>query len=100
MSGIKLKRLGQIMEPEPGNPQEIEGVLNPAAARGPDGKLYLFPRLVAKGNYSRIGIAKVLFNKDGDPSGVSGWALLLNLKQIMRCDLTAVVVVKILVSPM
>jgi len=31
------------MEPEPGNSQEIEGVLNPAAARGPDGKLYLFP---------------------------------------------------------
>jgi predicted GH43/DUF377 family glycosyl hydrolase len=58
------------MEPEPGNPQEIEGVLNPAAARGPDGKLYLFPRLVAQGNYSRIGIARVLFNDDGDPTGV------------------------------
>src|SRR5664280_939893 len=70
MSGIKLKRLGQIMEPEPGNPQEIEGVLNPAATRGPDGKLYLFPRLVAQGNYSRIGIARVLFNDEGDPSGV------------------------------
>ena len=51
MSGFKLRRLGLIMEPEPGNPQEVEGVLNPAAARGPDGKLYLFPRLVAKGNY-------------------------------------------------
>jgi len=70
MSGIKLKRLGLIMEPEPGNPQEIEGVLNPAATRGPDGKLYLFPRLVAKGNYSRIGIARVLFNDEGDPYGV------------------------------
>jgi hypothetical protein len=32
-------------EPEPGNPQEVEGVLNPAAAGGPEGKLYLFPRL-------------------------------------------------------
>ena len=70
MSGLKLQRLGLIMEPEPGNPQEIEGVLNPAAARGPDGKLYLFPRLVAKGNYSRIGIARVRFNDDGDPTGV------------------------------
>lgn len=70
MSGFKLQRLGQIMEPEPGNPQEVEGVLNPAAVRGPDGKLYLFPRLVAKGNYSRIGIARVLFNDDSDPSGV------------------------------
>ena len=59
MSGFKLQRLGLVMAPEPGNPQEVEGVLNPAAARGPDGHLYLFPRLVAKGNYSRIGIARV-----------------------------------------
>jgi predicted GH43/DUF377 family glycosyl hydrolase len=65
-----LKRLGLMMEPEPGNPMEVEGVLNPAAVRGPDGNLYLFPRLVAKGNYSRIGIARVRFNEAGDPSGV------------------------------
>ena len=58
------------MEPEPGNPLEVEGVLNPAAVRGPDGQLYLFPRLVAKGNYSRIGIARVKFNEAGDPAGV------------------------------
>ena len=70
MSGLKLQRLGQIMDPEPGNPMEVEGVLNPAAVRGPDGELYLFPRLVAKGNYSRIGIARVRFNKNGDPEGV------------------------------
>ena len=70
MSGFKLQRLGMVMEPEPGNPQEVEGVLNPAAVRGPDGELYLFPRLVAKGNYSRIGIARVRFNEAGDPAGV------------------------------
>src|SRR5580704_13363527 len=70
MSGFQLKRLGLVMEPEPGSPQEIEGVLNPAAVRGPDGELYLFPRLVAKGNYSRIGIARVRFNAAGDPAGV------------------------------
>ena len=70
MSGFKLQRLGMMMEPEPGNPNEVEGVLNPAAVRGPDGHLYLFPRLVAKGNYSRIGIARVLFNEAGDPGGV------------------------------
>ena len=70
MSGFQLQRLGMLMEPEPGNPQEIEGVLNPAAARGPDGGLYLFPRLVARGNYSRIGIARVKFNEAGDPAGV------------------------------
>src|ERR1039457_2491764 len=58
------------MEPEPGNPLEAEGVLNPAAVRGPDGDLYLFPRMLAKGNYSRIGIARVLFNEAGDPVGV------------------------------
>ena len=70
MIGFKLRRLGMLMEPEPGNAQEIEGVLNSAAVRGPDGQLYLFPRLVAKGNYSRICIARVRFNEGGDPAGV------------------------------
>src|ERR1700677_122762 len=70
MDDFQLRRLGMVMEPEPGNPNEVEGVLDPAAARGPDRKLYLFPRLVAKGNYSRIGIARVRFNADGDPAGV------------------------------
>jgi len=70
MSEFELQRLGLVMEPEPGNPQEVEGVLNPAAIRGPDGELYLFPRLVARGNYSRIGIARVRFNAAGDPVGV------------------------------
>ncbi len=70
MSDFQLQRIGQIMEPDPGNPHEVEGVLNPAAVRGPDGQLYLFPRLVAKGNFSRIGIARVLFNEAGDPCGV------------------------------
>jgi predicted GH43/DUF377 family glycosyl hydrolase len=69
-NAFQLHRLGQIMEPEPGNPHEVEGVLNPAAARGPGGDLYLFPRLVARGNYSRIGIARVKFNQAGDPCGV------------------------------
>ena len=70
MSDFQLRRLGLVMEPEPGNPLEAEGVLNPAAVRGPDGQLYLFPRLVAQGNYSRIGIARVLFDAAGDPAGV------------------------------
>ncbi len=70
MSCLKLHRLGMMMEPQAGNPQEAEGVLNPAAVRGPDGELYLFPRLVAKGNYSRIGIARVQFDEKGDPKGV------------------------------
>lgn len=70
MSGLELQRLGVLMEPETGNPQEIEGVLNPATVRGPDGELYLFPRLVARDNYSRIGVARVRFNEAGEPSGV------------------------------
>lgn len=70
MSGFELRRLAQVMEPERDNPWEVEGVLNPAAVRGPDGGLYLFPRLVARGNYSRIGIARVRFDAAGDPSGV------------------------------
>ena len=67
---FRLQRIGVVMEPEPGNPMEVEGVLNPASARGRDGQLYLFPRLVARGNYSRIGIARVRFNEAGDPVGV------------------------------
>jgi len=70
MSGFNLKRIGMIMEPQAGDPNEVEGVLNPAAVRGKDGQLYLFPRLVAHGNYSRIGIARVLFDSAGDPTGV------------------------------
>lgn len=68
--GFQLRRIGTIMEPEQGNHHEAEGVLNPAAVRGPDGHLYLFPRIVAPGNYSRIGIARVLFDSSGDPVGV------------------------------
>ena len=77
MSGFQLQRLGLVMEPEPGNPMEVGGVLNPASARGPDGHLYLFPRLVARGNYSRIGIARVLFNDAGDPVGVERMGIAL-----------------------
>ncbi len=62
--------LGIVMEGNPLDPMEVEGVLNPATARGPDGELYLFPRLVSRGNFSRIGIARVLFDKQGDPTGV------------------------------
>jgi beta-1,2-mannobiose phosphorylase / 1,2-beta-oligomannan phosphorylase len=65
-----LRRLGVLMEPARDNSNEVEGVLNPAVARGPDGQLYLFARLVGKGNYSRIGIARVLFDGNGDPTGV------------------------------
>jgi H+-transporting ATPase len=32
MPGLKMHRLGMLMEPEPGNLNEVEGVLNPAAS--------------------------------------------------------------------
>jgi predicted GH43/DUF377 family glycosyl hydrolase len=70
MGEFKLQRLGIIMKPEDGDANEVEGVLNPAAIRGKDGHLYLFPRMVAKGNFSRIGIARVIFNDAGDPVDV------------------------------
>lgn len=63
-------RLSVVMEPRDNDPLEEWGVLNPASARGPDGELYLFPRLVAKGNYSRVGIARVRFDSAGDPASV------------------------------
>ena len=70
MTDLCLRRLGKLMEPACDDPQEAEGVLNPAAARGPDGQLYLFPRYVAKHNFSRIGIVRVIFDAKGDPAGV------------------------------
>ena len=65
-----LTRVGVLMTPEPGNDLEAEGVLNPASGFGPDGKLYLLPRLVATGNVSRVGLAEVSL-VDGVPTGVS-----------------------------
>ena len=70
MSHFTMRPLDLVISPEPDNPYEVEGLLNPAAARGPDGNLYLFPRMVAKGNYSRIGIMRVLFDDAGNPRGV------------------------------
>ncbi|RYV52936.1 glycoside hydrolase family 130 protein [Pengzhenrongella frigida] len=64
-----LTRLGVIMTPEEGNPLEAEGVLNPATGHTPDGTLYLLPRLVATGNVSRVGLAKVVLD-GGVPVGV------------------------------
>ncbi len=71
-----LERLGVVLERDPDDPKEAWGVLNPAAARGADGELYLFPRLVAEGNYSRIGRARVRF-EDDVPAGVERLGLAL-----------------------
>ncbi len=65
------------MAPAADGELEREGVLNPAAIRGPDGQLYLYPRLVAEGNYSRIGRARVVFDGDGNPAGVERLGVVL-----------------------
>ncbi len=64
-----LTRLGVVMSPDPDDPNEAEGVLNPASGRTPDGTLHLLPRLVARGNVSRVGLAEVVL-RDGVPVGV------------------------------
>jgi len=65
-----MTRLGVVMRPEPGNPLEAMGVLNPASGRTPDGRLHLLPRLVEDGNVSRVGLAEVELS-DGVPVGVT-----------------------------
>ena len=65
-----LRRLGVVMRPRVGDPLEAGGVLNPGGARGRDGAYYLFPRIVAEGNFSRIGLAKVVYNAAGEPCDV------------------------------
>jgi predicted GH43/DUF377 family glycosyl hydrolase len=71
-----LTRVGVVMTPEPGNPLEAEGVLNPASGRGPDGELYLLPRLVADGNVSRVGLARVVV-EGGVPTAVERQGVVL-----------------------
>jgi predicted GH43/DUF377 family glycosyl hydrolase len=72
----RLERLGVIMSPQPDEPLEAEGVLNPASGVGPDGTLYLLPRLVAAGNVSRVGLARVVLEHDV-PVGVEREGIVL-----------------------
>jgi beta-1,2-mannobiose phosphorylase / 1,2-beta-oligomannan phosphorylase len=54
---VRLERLGLVLEPN-GDPAEAGGILNPAAARAPGGELLLYPRVVEKGNISRVGMVR------------------------------------------
>ena len=81
-SGWTLRRLGVLMTPDPGDPHEAWGVLNPACARGRDGELYLFPRIVAEGNFSRVGRARVLFDGDGTPTAVERLGVVLEPEEV------------------
>ncbi|GAC1432675.1 MAG: glycosidase [Chloroflexota bacterium] len=75
---FQLHRQGVVMRPAAGAPWEEGGVLNPGGARSRDGRdYYLFPRLVAEPNYSRVGIARVLYDGHGMPAGVERLGLAL-----------------------
>jgi predicted GH43/DUF377 family glycosyl hydrolase len=62
---VSCRRLGVVMQPD-GSDYEVEGVLNPGVTRDREHNLLLFPRMVAAGNVSRIGLARV-----GDDDRVS-----------------------------
>lgn len=71
----RLVRDGVLMEPDPDDPMEAEGVLNPAAGWA-EGELFLLPRLVAAGNVSRVGLARVRID-GGRPVGVERLGVVL-----------------------
>jgi predicted GH43/DUF377 family glycosyl hydrolase len=52
------RRLGVVMVPD-GSSAQAEGVLNPGVVRGLQRELLLYPRMVAAGNESRIGLVRV-----------------------------------------
>jgi beta-1,2-mannobiose phosphorylase / 1,2-beta-oligomannan phosphorylase len=72
----RLTRLGVVMEPDPNDRNEVEGVLNPASGRDDAGRWWLLPRIVAAGNVSRVGLAELQFT-DGVPAGVRREAVVL-----------------------
>jgi predicted GH43/DUF377 family glycosyl hydrolase len=71
-----VTRLGVVMRPQLGRPHEAWGVLNPGGIRSADDIMHLFPRLIAEGNYSRIGHAHVRFEGER-PAGVDRLRLAL-----------------------
>lgn len=73
-----LRRVGVIMSADPADPNEAEGVLNPGTAWGPDGELYLYPRIVAEGNVSRIARTRVIVGESGEPVGVERLGVVLS----------------------
>ncbi|MHB1430872.1 MAG: glycoside hydrolase family 130 protein [Streptosporangiaceae bacterium] len=71
-----VRRLGTIMEPDPRDEHESAGVLNPATAHK-DGQTYLFARIVAAGNVSRVGRAAVRYDEQGRPRNVERLGVVL-----------------------
>ena len=69
-----ITRLGVVLEPN-GDPTETEGILNPATARARDGKLLMYPRMVAAENKSRIGLVETSGSEDAPLFTRAGFAL-------------------------
>jgi predicted GH43/DUF377 family glycosyl hydrolase len=80
--GYRLDRLGIVMTAELSDPYERLGVLNPALARDGSGETYLFPRIVAEGNYSRIARVRVIFDGAGHPSAVERLSVVLEPSEV------------------
>ena len=59
---VTYRRLGIVIAPS-GSELDAEGMLNPAAVRDRKGNLLLYPRMVAAGNVSRIGLVRVTERK-------------------------------------
>jgi len=71
---VRVERLGTVLVPND-DPREAEGTLNPAGARTRDGRLFLYPRDVAKGNISRVGRVHVQPNDGSFDVARDGFAL-------------------------
>jgi len=71
---VNVERLGLALEPN-GDTTEAEGTLNPAAARSRSGELLLYPRDVARGNISRVGLVKGRAQSDRFTFERDGFAL-------------------------
>lgn len=63
--GASVERMGIALDSN-GDASEVEGVLNPATTRSRDGTLLMYPRCVAAGNVSRIGLVEAAATA-GDP---------------------------------
>ena len=71
---VRVERLGTVLEPN-GDPTESEGTLNPACARTREKGLLLYPRDVAHGNISRVGLAEGIARGDRFTFERKGFAL-------------------------
>jgi predicted GH43/DUF377 family glycosyl hydrolase len=70
----RVVRAGVVLESN-AEPSEAEGVLNPACTRNRAGALLLYPRCVAQGNVSRIGILQAHGSPDAPTFTRIGYAL-------------------------